>query len=242
MTVTRGKAHVFLGMHITYNDDGTASIGMKEYLEEAIEDFGERITRFTASPAKRDLFEIDEKSKALGEEKMGVFHSVVAKLLYVSKRGRLDIQLTIAFLCTRVSCSTEKDWGKLRRLIEYLSGTFDEFLTLGANLGTDQGRRIPEYHCRIAATLRRQVWQAPLVGLVESNDTQIDIADARIDALRTWRCTGNSTVKTDSGDNRSRTSHEREIARDEPIKDVTAICARSTSSESQRHSDRYRRC
>jgi hypothetical protein len=28
MTVTRGKAHVFLGMHITYNDDGTASIGM----------------------------------------------------------------------------------------------------------------------------------------------------------------------------------------------------------------------
>jgi hypothetical protein len=102
-------------------------------LEEAIEDFGEKITKISASPAKRDLFVIDEESGALGDERKGVFHSVVAKLMYVSKRGRLDIQLTIAFLCTRVSCSTEQDWGKLWRLIEYLSGTLDKFLTLGAD-------------------------------------------------------------------------------------------------------------
>jgi hypothetical protein len=56
MTVTRGAAHVLLGMHITYNDDGTPSIGMREYLEETIEDFGGEITRFAASPAKRDQF------------------------------------------------------------------------------------------------------------------------------------------------------------------------------------------
>jgi hypothetical protein len=60
---------------------------------------------------KRDLFEIGEEGEALRDNKKGVFHSV-------SKRGRLDIQLTIAFLCTRISCSTEQDWGKLRRLIE----------------------------------------------------------------------------------------------------------------------------
>jgi hypothetical protein len=61
------------------------------------------------------------------------FHSVVAKLLYVSKCGRLDIQLPIAFLCTRVSCSTKMDWLKLKRVLEYLKGTLDEFITLGAD-------------------------------------------------------------------------------------------------------------
>jgi hypothetical protein len=50
-----------------------------------------------------------------------IFHSsIVAKLLYVLKRGRLDIRLAIAFLCTRVSCSMEKDWLKLKRVLEYL--------------------------------------------------------------------------------------------------------------------------
>jgi hypothetical protein len=133
MAVTRGKKHVFLGMHITYKDDGTADIKMREYLEEAIVDFGEPITRSATSPAKRDLFDIDEDSELLDDEQSDTFHRVVAKLLFVSKRARLDIQLPIAFLCTRVSCSTKQDWLKLRRVLEYLHGTLDEFLTLGAD-------------------------------------------------------------------------------------------------------------
>jgi hypothetical protein len=83
--------------------------------------------------AKKTLFEIDENSGALTEANRETFHSVVAKLLYVSKRGRLDIQLPITFLCTRVSCSTEQDWAKLKRTLEYLQGTLEEFLTLWAD-------------------------------------------------------------------------------------------------------------
>lgn len=40
---------------------------------------------------------------------------------------------TIAFLCTRVSKSTEQDWDKLERLMEYLKGTFGDELCLGAD-------------------------------------------------------------------------------------------------------------
>jgi hypothetical protein len=101
--------------------------------KEAIADFGEEITRTATTPATKSLFEIDETSGTLTNNDSEIFHSVVAKLLYVSKRGRLDIQLPIAFLCTRVSCSTEKDWLKLKRVLEYLKGTLDEFLTLGAD-------------------------------------------------------------------------------------------------------------
>jgi hypothetical protein len=133
MTVTRGREHVFLGMNIDFNDDGTANIKMKDYIKEAIADFGEDITRSATTPAKKNLFELSEDSGALTDGDRDIFHSVVAKLLYVSKRGRLDIQLPIAFLCTRVSCSTEQDWSKLKRVLEYLRGSLDEFLTLGAD-------------------------------------------------------------------------------------------------------------
>jgi KUP system potassium uptake protein len=133
MTVTRGKVHVFLGMKITYLENGTAQILTSEYIKEAIVDFGEKLKGSATSPARRDLFEINEESKELGSGKRETFHSVVAKLLYVAKRGRLDVELPIAFLCTRVTCSTEQDWSKLKRALEYLQGTIDEFRVIGAD-------------------------------------------------------------------------------------------------------------
>ncbi len=133
MTVTRGKNHVFLGMNIDFHDDGTVSIKMKDYIKEAIADFGEDVTQEAVTPAKRELFDIDETSGPLTTKDRETFHSVVAKLLYVSKRGRLDVQLPIAFLCSRVAISTENDWLKLKRVLQYLNGTLDEFLTLGAD-------------------------------------------------------------------------------------------------------------
>jgi hypothetical protein len=65
MTITRGKTHVFLGMDVGFNDNGTATIKMKEYLKEAIFDFGEDILKSATTPAKRDLFQIDERSAGL---------------------------------------------------------------------------------------------------------------------------------------------------------------------------------
>jgi hypothetical protein len=121
-------------MNISFHNDGTASILMKDYIKEAIAHFGEDITRSATTPAKRNLFEIKENSVSLTDADREIFHSVVAKLLYVSKRGRLDFQLPIAFLCTRVSCSTKQDWSKLRKCtLEYLRGTLDESVTFGAD-------------------------------------------------------------------------------------------------------------
>jgi hypothetical protein len=62
-----------------------------------------------------------------------IFHSVTAKLLYVSKRARVDIQLAIAFLCTRVTRSTEQDRLKLARVLEFLKGTLDDPHVIGAD-------------------------------------------------------------------------------------------------------------
>ena len=45
---------------------------------------------------------------------------------------RLDIELTISFMCTRVSRSTEEDWDKLAKLLGYLNGTIDMVMTISA--------------------------------------------------------------------------------------------------------------
>jgi len=58
MTVTRGKHHVFLGIDITFNNNGTVTLTMKEYLKEAIADSGtmDASSRVASTPAKRDIF------------------------------------------------------------------------------------------------------------------------------------------------------------------------------------------
>ncbi len=133
MTVTRGRKHVFLGMDITFCNDGTATIKMKDDIKESIAEFGESIVRNAATPVRKDLFDTNEESGELTSAASKIFHSVTAKLLYVSKRGRQDAQLAIAFLSTRVACSTEQDWSKLKRVLEHLNGSLDEYLRLGAD-------------------------------------------------------------------------------------------------------------
>ena len=49
-----------------------------------------------------------------------MFHSFVAKGLFVSKRARLDIHPTITVLAGRVRCPKESDWKDCVRMMQYL--------------------------------------------------------------------------------------------------------------------------
>ena len=82
---------------------------MKEYVQDAINSFSDPITKTAATPAQRDLFENKDKSELLSSSKKDLFHSILAKLLYILLWGRPDIELAVAYLCTRVSCCTEQD-------------------------------------------------------------------------------------------------------------------------------------
>ena len=99
---------------------------------KALDEFMEDVTRNATTPANSHLFTIRESPK-LDEKRADSFHSVVALLLFISKRCRLDIQTAVAFLTTRVSEPNEDDWKKLRRVLQYLRGTIDLKLTLGAD-------------------------------------------------------------------------------------------------------------
>ena len=133
ITVTRGDEHSFLGMNIKYNGDGTATIKMDQYLREAMADFGIDPQRTVATPAKPLLFDVNKNAPKLSKLDSDMFHSITAKLLYVSMRARMDILLPVCFLCTRVAKCTEEDKTKLQRVLEYVNGTIDLTYTIGAN-------------------------------------------------------------------------------------------------------------
>ena len=135
MEVKRGKDHIFVGMNFSLTRDRKLRITMQDYVEECIEVFKEAggiLEGRANSPAKNGLFVVSEDAKELEEKEAEYFHHIVAKLLYVSKRARLDIDLAISFLCTRVSKSTDEDWEKLRRLLLYLENTISMPRILGA--------------------------------------------------------------------------------------------------------------
>ena len=94
MTVTRGKHHTFLGMDLTFNDDCTLTIKMADYVRATLTDSGINLSPGGVStPAKKNLFELDTQSPALDPTRADTFHRIVAKLLYLAKRGRSDILL-----------------------------------------------------------------------------------------------------------------------------------------------------
>ena len=84
------------------------------------------------TPASNDLFTIKDSSE-LSDEYAEYFHSMTARLLYLSKRTRPDLLLAVTFLTTRVVKPTEEDLEKLNRVLKYIHGTTN--LKLNLNIG-----------------------------------------------------------------------------------------------------------
>ena len=132
MTVTTGKVHTYCGMDLIF-DDGELKVDMRDYLRDTIAEFPEDCSKPVTTPAAVYLFEVTEDQTKLDEQKRKTFHTFVAKLLFVSKRGRPDIQVAIAFLSTRVTAPDDDDWKKLVRVLKYVNNTIDIVLTLSIN-------------------------------------------------------------------------------------------------------------
>ena len=125
MKVTRGKDHVYLGMKIKFGINKDVQIRMSDYIQEAIDDFTQTCKKNPTSPAGEHIFQVRDDVSTLCEKDRKLFHSIVAKLLYISRRGRPDIQVPVAFLTTRVTKADDDDWKKLHRVLCYLKNTID---------------------------------------------------------------------------------------------------------------------
>ena len=131
ITVQRGKKIEYTGMVFSYGEDNTVTVTMDGYVCDLLEDLSE-FDGTADTPATKHLFRVRSDSPPLSEERRERFHSVMAKILYLSKRTRPDLLVAVAFLVRRVQNPDEDDWSKMVRLIQYIRGTRELGIRLSA--------------------------------------------------------------------------------------------------------------
>ena len=132
LTIQRGLVHDYLGMTIDYSEEGKVRFTMPNYIETLLEECPADMDGTAVSPAANYLFDINENAEKLDSDQSDEYHHLTAKLLYLCKRVRPEMQPTVAFLCTRVKQPDVDDWKKLGRCIKYLRESKDLPLTLEA--------------------------------------------------------------------------------------------------------------
>jgi hypothetical protein len=137
LVIHRGKVHEYLGMTIDYSEDGKVKFMMGDYVQGILDEAPDDMLGFAVTPAASNLFTVRENVDKLDDARSDEYHRLTAKLLYLCKRARPDLQPTIAFLTTRVTQPDNDDWNKLTRAIRYLRDSKDLYLTLEADEGID---------------------------------------------------------------------------------------------------------
>jgi hypothetical protein len=133
LTITRGDVHEYLGMTIDFTNKGKVMILMDDYTDNVLKEARDDMAGVATSPAAEHLFEVNViDPEFLSEEDGKYFHTMTAKLLFLSKRARPDLQQAVAFLTTRVRKPDKDDYKKLGRVIKYLRGDPHLPLTLEA--------------------------------------------------------------------------------------------------------------
>ncbi len=110
MKVTQGKVHKYLGMTLDFATSKTVKVTMLEYVDEIIGSWDKACSepddgykavsgpKKIATAAPDDLFKVDEDAAKLDQARAKASHNIMAKKIYVAKRARPDISLSIALV------------------------------------------------------------------------------------------------------------------------------------------------
>ena len=105
---TTGNKHTFLGMDVKMISKGKIAISTPQHIEEAIEGLGEEVNGTAVNPAKSKLFFINNESPKLTDDKKEVFHSITAKVLWISQRLRPDLDTAVSNQHRKIGRSFEE--------------------------------------------------------------------------------------------------------------------------------------
>ena len=96
------------------------NIDMKYYVRDILKGSHDYKQRIAATPAANSLFKIDNDFPKLPSKAEQQYHTIVAKLLFLAKRGCPDFLTAVVFFTTRVVSPTKEDINKLNRVLRYL--------------------------------------------------------------------------------------------------------------------------
>ena len=100
------------GMTLDYTTTGKVKISMYEYIEKLLTELPSDMNGSGKTPTVGHLFNVNNDAMKLLKPTAQLFYNLVAKLLYLSRYTRQDIQMAVASLCTRVKAPDEDDCKK----------------------------------------------------------------------------------------------------------------------------------
>ena len=98
---------------------------MKHPIEDTVSQFKDICDLKVIFSYAHHLWDVNDGAELLYDVKAGFFNMLTARLQYITKSTRPDIEPDLEFLITMVSKSNVDDWKKLRRCISYLNQTVD---------------------------------------------------------------------------------------------------------------------
>mmetsp|Transcript_8358 Transcript_8358/g.8194 ORF Transcript_8358/g.8194 Transcript_8358/m.8194 type:complete len:163 (+) Transcript_8358:88-576(+) len=124
LTENKGLVHEYLGIKIEYSIPRKVVFTMFDYLEDIIVEANKDLKNSRSYyPGNDSFMKVDQDSPRLPTKDAELFHRHVTRLLFASKTARPDIQVCVAFLCTKVKAPIELDYKKLGKVISYLKET-----------------------------------------------------------------------------------------------------------------------
>ena len=133
LTVSRGTAHEYLGMHFDFAVKGEVTIDMIAYIKSVLAEMPEEMKGKAPSPAAAHLFKVNENPVSIDDDHATIFHRLVMQVQYMSQRARPDLRTAVSFLSRRVAKPDVDDYRKLTRLMRYIQATIYLKLTLSAD-------------------------------------------------------------------------------------------------------------
>jgi hypothetical protein len=130
-SASTGLIHDYLGITINLDERHKVKFTMIDYLEGILSEMPSDIEGIARTPAQDDLFTVNESSPLLNVKDADFYHRTTARLLFVAKRARPDLQVAVAYMCTWMKAPMVSDYHKLGRTIKYLCGTISMPLVLG---------------------------------------------------------------------------------------------------------------
>ena len=113
LTIHWGLVQEYLGMTIDYSEEGKVKFQMPDYVEGILDEAPDDMDGNAVTLAPLNLYTIRDDVEKLDDEHAKMYHHLTAKLLYLCKRARPDLQTAVSFLTTRVTQPDKDDWKKL---------------------------------------------------------------------------------------------------------------------------------
>jgi hypothetical protein len=87
-------------MTIDYSEEGKVKFLMPDYIYGILDEFPGDMEGMAVTPAAANLFAVRDDVKRLDDKCAETYHHLTAKLLYLCKRARPDLQTAVSFLTT----------------------------------------------------------------------------------------------------------------------------------------------